>query len=120
MANPLSKYGISDDEFMAAIRESAEISNEINRFMKDEVIPYGRSVSPVDTGNYAASWKITKKARHGVGKVGPTAWYSHLVEFGSGEPGPTKAHAPVQKTAEHFGGNLDTGIEMERDDGPAE
>lgn len=118
MANPLSKYGVSDDEFFEAIRESAEISNAINEFMENEVIPYGRSVSPVDTGTFAASWKVQKKASHGVGLVGPTAWYSHFVEFGTGEPGPTKAYAPVQKTAEHFGGNL-KGVEIDAS-GPAE
>lgn len=151
MANPYAKYGMSDADFDKAFKGSVEVDVNVDEFMKEEVIPYGRSVSPVDSGGFAASWRIMKKAKNGRGVVGPTAWYSHFVEFGTGadkkqsrgkkgkrsksgrrpvevDKGdfrmlgpntPTKALAPVQKTAEHFGGALKGGgvfIEGDGDD----
>ncbi|WP_234788094.1 HK97 gp10 family phage protein [Mycolicibacterium setense] len=138
---------MSDAEFEKHLRGSAEVDSGINDFMVNEGIPYGKSVSPVETGKFAASWKVMKKAKNGRGVFGPTAWYSHFVEYGTGsdkkqskgkkgnrsksgkrtvdiEGGefrnvgpdtPTKALAPVQKTASHFGGNLgdkDNGIAL--------
>lgn len=110
MGNPFAKFGVSDSEVAKALRESAEVDAGLNEFMKNEIVPYGRSISPVDSGKYAASWKIIKKAKKGRGVVGPTDFKAHWVEFGTGSPGPTDAHAAVQKTAEHFGGDLTTGI----------
>ena len=112
MANPLSDYGITDDELLKAIAESAEVDAGLNRFMTEEVVPYAKSVSPVDHGDFAAAWKVTKKARGGKGEVGNKNFKAHWIETGTGEPGPTKAYAPGQKTASHFGGNLDGGIEQ--------
>ncbi|WP_235659697.1 hypothetical protein [Mycobacteroides abscessus] len=50
MANPLSKFGISDSELAAAIASSAEVDAGL-REMAQEAADYWRSVSPVDTGN---------------------------------------------------------------------
>lgn len=111
MGNPFRELGVSDAEVEKALRESAEVDNELNRFMKEEVVPYWKSVSPVRSGKYAASIKVTKKAKNGKGVVSATDWKAHFVEFGTGEPGPTKAFAPGEKTAQHFGGTLDTGID---------
>lgn len=145
MANPFSRFGMSDSDFNKALKGSVEVDAGIDKFMKEEGIPYGRSVSPVDTGGFAASWKVMKKAKNGRGLFGPTAWFSHFVEFGTGPDKkqsrgkkgkrdkkgrrpvevtegefrllgpntPTKAAAPVQKTAEHFGGSLKGGIEAD-------
>ncbi|AVO21615.1 minor tail protein [Mycobacterium phage MooMoo] len=85
MGNPFEKFGISDSELQKHIRNSADIDAGIDRFMKDEAIPYAKSISPVDSGFYAASWKVMKKAKNGRGVFGPKAWYAHLVEFGTGE-----------------------------------
>ncbi|MCV7434816.1 HK97 gp10 family phage protein [Mycolicibacterium bacteremicum] len=115
MSNPFDKFGISDAELKKAISESAEVDAELNRFMKDEVVPYWKSVSPVDEGRYAASIKVTKKAKGGKGEVGATNYKAHWIEFGTGDPGPTKASAPGEKTAQHFGGTLD-GVEIGKDD----
>lgn len=148
MGNPFARFGMSDSEFEKHLRESAEVDAGIDKFMAEEVIPYGRSVSPVDTGKFAASWKIMKKAKNGKGVVGPTAWYSHFVEFGTGPDKkqskgkkgkkgkkgrravevaegefrllgpntPTKPLAPVQRTAEHFGGSLKGGVSTQGGD----
>lgn len=148
MGNPFARFGMSDSEFDKALRSSVEVDAGIDKFMAEEVIPYGRSVSPVDTGKFAASWKIMKKAKNGKGVVGPTAWYSHFVEFGTGPDKkqskgkkgkrdkkgrrpvevadgefrlvgpntPTKPLAPVQRTAEHFGGTLKGGVSTQGGD----
>lgn len=110
MGNPFARFDMSDSEFYDAVRSSAEVDTGLNEFMADEVVPYWRSVSPVDDGAYAASVKVLKKARRGKGVVAATDYKAHWIEFGTGEPGPTKAFAPGEKTAAHFGGTLGTGI----------
>lgn len=84
MANPFSEYGVSDEEVARAIRESVEVNAGIDEFVEGELIPFARSISPVDSGKYAASWKLKKKAKNGKALAGPTVWYSHLIEFGTG------------------------------------
>ena len=101
MANPLRKFGISDDELAEALAESAEVDAGLGKFMADEVIPYWKSVSPVKSGKYAASVKVLKKAKGGKGRVGATDFKAHWIEFGTVK---TPEFAPMQKTAEHFGG----------------
>ena len=112
------------------IRSEAEVDAAINDFMQDEVVPYWRSQSPVDSGKYAASVKVVKKAKRGKGKVAATVWYAHFVEYGTGADSkgkdgrkvltkrgfrllpkdtPTTADAPGQKTAQHFGGTIGAG-----------
>lgn len=132
MANPLAKYGISDEELQEQINNSAEVDAGINEFMENEVVPYWRSVSPVHDGKYAASVRVIKKARNGKGKVGSTSRKAHLIELGTGadtkgkspryvprvgaqvtSETPTPAFAPGEKTAAHFGGHLtNDGIEI--------
>lgn len=85
MANPFDKFGISDSELAKHIRSSAEVDAGINKFMENVGVPYGKSISPVESGKYAASWKVMVKAKNGHGAFGPTAWYSHFIEFGTGE-----------------------------------
>lgn len=116
MGNAFSKFGVSDKELADAIASSAEVDAGLNEFMAKEVVPYWKSVSPVRSGKYAASVKVVKKARRGKGKVGATDFKAHWIEFGTGEPGKTKAFAPGQKTAEHFGGSLSEGIDVGDDD----
>lgn len=116
MGNPFDRFGVSDSDVAKAIRDSAEVDAALNEVMQNEIVPYGRSISPVDEGRYAASWKIIKKAKKGRGVVGPTDFKAHWVEFGTGAPGPTKAHATAQKTAEHFGGDLKSGITIGGDE----
>jgi len=128
MSNPFSKFGVSDSELAKHIRESAEVDAGINKFMETEVVPYWKSIAPVDSGAYAASVKVKKKAKGGKGIVAATIWYAHIVEFGSGSDSkgksprfvprvgaqvsrdtPTSAHGTGQKVAEHFGGSLKGG-----------
>lgn len=84
MPNPFSEFGVSDEDIARAIRADANIQVGIDEFVEKEVIPFARSISPVKTGKYAASWKLKKKAKNGFALVGPTAWYSHFIEFGTG------------------------------------
>lgn len=126
MSNPFAKFGISDSELAKHIRASAESDAAVNEFMSEQVIPYGRSVSPVDHGSYAASWKVIKKAKNGRGVVGPTDWKAHFIEDGTkadpstsksrfGPDTPTPEFAPVAKTVAHFGGTMERGISGEAD-----
>lgn len=121
MANPLAKFGVSDSELAAAIASSAEVDAGL-REKAQEIADYWRSVSPVDTGEYAASVKV-QKVKNGKASVGSKHWRAHLIEFGTGPDTkdgskygpdtPTPAFAPGAKTAAHFGGTLDAdGIEV--------
>ena len=113
MGNPFDKFGISDAELKKAISESAEVDAELNRFMKDEVVPYWKSVSPVDEGRYAASIKVTKKAKGGKGEVGLFAgpdeiWAKLRV---TGFKNTMEADFPdIKIVAEKAGGTKDAGI----------
>lgn len=135
-SDAFKQFGISKDELEEMIRSEAAVDSELNDFMEKEVVPYWKSVSPRDTSNYASTVKVTKKAKKGKGKVGATAWYAHFVEYGTGADSkgpetrkvetkqgwktlpkdtPTKAAAPGEKTAQHFGGTT-SGIEFSDDD----
>lgn len=92
MPNPFSEFGISDAEVEKAIRESVEVNAGIDEFVEKQVIPFARSISPIDSGKYAASWKLKKKAKGGKAVVGPTAWYAHIIEFGSGADKKNRKH----------------------------
>ena len=116
MGNAFSKFGLSDAELQKQISESVEVDAGLDKFMAEEVVPYWKSVSPVRSGKYAASVKVVKKARGGKGKVAATDFKAHWIEFGTGEPGKTKAFAPGQKTAEHVGGTLSEGIDVGDDE----
>jgi hypothetical protein len=112
-------------QIYAQASASATVRQELDKLAK-QVRDYWRTVSPIDDGVYAASVKVykrkfTHKGMPGVG-VGATDFKAHWIEYGTGEPGPTKAAAPRAKTAAHFGGDeqlvqdiLDDD-EMSRDD----
>lgn len=118
-------------EIERQIRESAEVDAGLNAFMENEVIPYLKSQHPVDSGHIAAQVKITKRARHGKGRIGNKSSLAHLIEYGTkgdtegddsrvvnidgefvtiGKDTPSPEFAPMAKTAKHFGGNLEGGI----------
>jgi len=138
-SDAFKRFGISKDELDELIRAQAEVDAGINAFMENEVVPYWRAQSPVDSGKYAASVKVTKKAKRGKGQVSATAWYAHFVEYGTKADGkgkdgrkvltskgwrtlpkdtPTAADAPGQKTAKHFGGTIGAagGVQFDGDD----
>jgi hypothetical protein len=122
----MSKYGGLEAYFAAAeidaaiaaqITDSAEADAELNRFMKDEVVPFWRSQTPIlksepgsgrrRAGAARASVQVTKPARGGQGEVGMKIWYADMLESGTGGATPTPQFAPGGKTAAHFGGTLD-------------
>lgn len=117
MGNAFSRFGMSDDEFLAALRASTEVDAGLDEFMRDEVVPHWKNHpdTPVDDGAYAASIKVVRRARRGKGKVRATDYKAAWIEFGTGAPGPTTAHGIAQKVAEHFGGNLTSGAEETAD-----
>ncbi len=100
MANPFSDYGVSDEEVARTIRESVDVNAGIDEFVEKELIPFARSISPVETGKYAASWKLKKKAKGGKAIAGPTVWYSHLIEFGTGIDKKNRAHVNDKRPRE--------------------
>lgn len=114
--NPFARFGVSDKDIAEALRNSAEVDATLEEFMEKQVVPYWKSVAPVDSGRYAASIKVTRKAKGGRGVVKATDFKAHWVEYGTAAPGPTKAAAPAEKTAIHFGGTLEGGIGAEGDD----
>lgn len=100
----LDAYGLSGEGLNDLVRQQAEVDVALQEFMQDEVVPYWRDASPVLTGEYAASIKVTQDARLGKGAVSATSWKAHLIEDGT----PTSPEfAPAGKTAAHFGGTLD-------------
>ncbi|MFL0172417.1 HK97 gp10 family phage protein [Mycobacterium sp. SMC-13] len=100
MANPFRDLGVSDAEVEKAIRESVAVNLGIDEFVEKELIPFARSISPVDSGKYAASWKLKKKAKNGKAVAGPTVWYAHLIEFGTGADKKNKRHVNKKRPKE--------------------
>lgn len=130
------------------IRESTrEIENEIRKKIEDdptigikvkafalEVRDYWRSISPIMTGEYAASVEVRRRPERAFKKlpqywVGTRLWYAHFIEYGTGndskggwrfiprlgrmvgELTPTPEFAPAARTAHHFSGTPDSGAE---------
>jgi len=129
-SDAFERFGISREELEEMVRAEAEVNSALNDFMEKEVVPYAKSVTPVDSGNAAASIKVVKKAKRGKGKVAGTAWYFGFIEYGTKadtkgsderkvltkdgwrtlpKDTPTQAAAPMEKTARHFGGTLGEG-----------
>lgn len=109
MALGFEKFGISDAQIEAAIAADAKVDAEIDAKMENEIVPFAKSKAPVDSGDYAAGIKVTKRARGGKGQVGATDWKSHFIEDGTGGDTPTPEFAPMAATAAHFGGTLNRG-----------
>lgn len=111
--NPLEQFGITAED----LTRSAEADAGLDAFMRDEFVPYARDLAKgmglVESGDYVAGIKVTKKARAGKGTVSATDWKSHFLEFGTGAPGPTNVYAVMEKTAQHFGGSLDAGVNVD-------
>jgi hypothetical protein len=102
-------------ELMEAIKNLAEIEAGTKE-LAEEVRDYVVDEAPVKTGDYAAGIKVRQgKPVAGMScyKVVATDFKSHWVEFGTGDPGPTKERAPMGKAAYHFGGTLDDGVTAE-------
>lgn len=98
MKNPLGKYGINLKDFDAL----PEVNDGVNDFMESQVVPAWKDNSPVDSGEYRDSVKVTQRSTNkGRGKVGATSEHAHIVEFGSEK---VPEHAPAEKTAKQFGG----------------
>lgn len=96
----------------------ASIDRELNRVMEEEIVPYWKSVSPEDSGDYKDSVQVTKRAKRGSGAVGATDWKANFIEYGTGPDSkrpdespfgpdtPTPEFAPAAKTAHRFGGSV--------------
>lgn len=109
--NPLERLGITMEQIHASAESDAALNEQAQ-----EMVKYARSIAPVDSGKYAAGIKITRKARGGKAVVSATNWKSHFIEFGTGQPGPTRPFGVMEKTAQHFGGTLNGGVEFTGDD----
>lgn len=105
-----------EEEIRTKIRAQGELTVKTREFA-EEVLAHARSISPVETGAYAAAWHIENRPplngwprfavinRH---------WTAHFIEFGTGKdtkPGspfgpdtPTPEFAVAAKTAAFFGG----------------
>lgn len=84
------------DEQLAADRD---VNDGLDKFMEDEVIPVWRDNSPVDTGEYRDSIKVTKPAEGGRGQVGTDDPKARYIEYGTND---TPEFAPRAKTQAHF------------------
>lgn len=76
-----------------------DVNAQLDDFMEDEVVPVWRDNSPVDTGEYRDSIRVTKRARGGRGQVGATDPKANLIEYGTED---TPEFAPRAKTEAHF------------------
>jgi len=117
MANAFARFGITDDQFAKLLTSASEVDAGLQQFMRDEVVPAWKNHpdTPVDSGAYAASIKIVRKARYGKGAVAATDYKAHWIEFGTGEPGPTQAFGVAEKVARKFGGKLDSGVNVAKE-----
>lgn len=118
MSRGFRRLGVTDEELARLINNAAEVDAGLQRFMTKEVVPAWKNHpdTPVDSGDYAASIKVTKKARRGRGAVAATDYKAHWIEFGTGDPGPTKAFGVAEKVARKFGGTLDSGVDLGQDE----
>lgn len=91
------------------VKEQVELRAEVDKKAK-EVQKAAKSFAPVRTGRYAASIQVEKRPDVDglpVRRVVAKDFKAHWIEFGTGEPGPTKAFAPMEKAANAAGGTLD-------------
>lgn len=104
----MSRQDDLEAEIRAQLSAQLDVKEGLDA-MAEDVRDYWRSQSPVDDGEYAASVKVYRKYLIVDGmpgkRVGATDFKAHWIEFGTGDPGPTKAYAPRAKTAAHFGGD---------------
>lgn len=107
---------VIEDEIRRKVREQAEVLTE-TRKQADRVKDHAVSISPVDTGAYAAAWKVEPAPPvNGLPrfKVVNRHWTAHFIEFGTGKDTkegsvfgpdtPTPEFAVAAKTAAYFGG----------------
>ena len=92
-------------------RERARIESE-TREQAEEVRDYARSISPVESGAYAAAWQVAKRPH--INEQGLSVWRvsnhdfkARWIEYGTGDPLPTPEFAVARKTAAKFGGTVD-------------
>lgn len=98
-------------EIRRKVRDQAEIDRGVQEQAED-VRDYWRDNAPVDEGAYAASIHVERRPSiDGMPRRAVVAddWKAHFIEFGTGEPGPTRAHNLAAKTAAHFGGTAGDG-----------
>ena len=109
----------SEREIRAEIERHSRAAADVrvgSEEFADEVRDHWRSISPVDTGEYAASVHVEKrKDRDGLPHywVGTRDWKAHFIEYGTeadssdskspfGPNTPTPEFAPAAKTEAHF------------------
>lgn len=96
-----------EEEIRLKIRAQAELKAD-TRVEAEKVLEHAKKESPVETGAYAAAWHIEERPDTPEGlpalKVINRNWKAHFIEFGTGEPGPTKAFNVAAKTAAYYGG----------------
>jgi hypothetical protein len=91
-------------------RERARIRDE-TRDQAERVRDAARARSPINTGAYAAAWKVDNAIRNVDGmpafRVSNKDFKARWIEYGTGEPYPTEEFAVARKTAAEFGGTVD-------------
>lgn len=120
MANTLRDLGISDDDLNREIENSAKVKAEKVK-KAEELVAYAKTIAPKKTGHYAAGI-VVQKTKTGKVRAAATAWYSHFIEYGTGPDTkkgskfgpetPTPEFAVMAKTALHFGGTFDGGVDV--------
>jgi len=112
-------------ELETKILQSAELQAGTKSFA-DQVKQYAQKIAPVDEGEFAASIHVKRvRTRRGAAPhywVGSKHWRAHMIEFGTkadppdskspfGPNTPTPEFGVFAKTAAHFGGTVEGGIE---------
>jgi hypothetical protein len=74
-------------------------------YYADQIIDAAKGFAPVLTGSYVSGLQVDIAFENGQAVARANAWdfKSHWIEFGTGEPGPTPAFAPLQRGADAAG-----------------
>ena len=95
------------DQIREDVRERARMRAETEA-EAEKYVEHAKRESPVEYGAYAAAWHVEDRPDTPEGLpafiVVNRNWKAHFIEFGTGEPGPTKAWNVAAKTAAYYGG----------------
>lgn len=97
-----------EDAIRRDSRERARIDGGVQELAED-VRDSARLKSPVDHGDYAAAWEVTRLRRVDglpARRVQNRNFKAHWIEYGTGDPLPTPEFAVARRTAAEFDGAI--------------
>lgn len=92
MANPFSDYGVSDADFEKEMNSEEVLKGKIE--LAEKAAVYWKRISPVDTGEYVKSIKVTVDGNDV--SVGSDDDKAHFIEYGTEDTPEFAPRAQVQ------------------------